>query len=126
MYPYVNCKQKIDPELINMLRNLYSIEPKAELYFTNTTVLKEGIYLNFSVQINNEGLIDAKSIFLEIYADDKKVDSFDLKDMEFGAGENFWVNNLKLPSLKIETIKMRIISETPEYNYENNIIEVGV
>jgi len=126
MYPYVNCRQRIDPELINMLIELYSIEPLAELYFKNVSVVKTGIYLNFSVQINNEGLVNAKNVSLEVYDENKKIDSFDLKEIKFGSGETFWVGNLMLNSINTQKIILKIVSNSREYNNGNNVIELKI
>jgi hypothetical protein len=65
MYPYVNCKQEIDSEMISILRQLYSIQAKAELYFFNVSIIKSGIYLNFSVNVNNDGLIMQRMLSLK-------------------------------------------------------------
>jgi hypothetical protein len=126
MYPYVDCKQRIDPEAIDILVGLYSIEPAAELYFENASAVKTGIYLNFSVQINNEGLIDAKKVSLEVYGNERKIDSFELKDIGIGVSQSFWVSNLKLDSISTRKIMIKIISGSREYNEKNNVIELEV
>jgi hypothetical protein len=126
MYSYVDCKQKINPELINMLVDLYSIEPLPELYFINITAIKTGIYLNFSVGIANDGLMDAENVSLEVYSGENKIDSFNLENIEFGTSTSFYVRNLKLPSFDTNKIDFNIILSQNEFNKNNNFAEVGV
>jgi len=127
MYPYVKCEQKINPELTNKLKELYSIEPLPELYFSNITALKTGRYLNFSVQINNEGLKEAEHIKLKV-SDEKYNDlgSFDFKSLPVGTSNMFYVTYLKLQS--DDTKKINLILDYPgkEYNKYNNILELSV
>ena len=126
MYPYIDCKQIINPELINQLKEIYSIEPLPELYFMNVSAVKTDNYLNFSVQINNDGLNDAENVNLNVYADNEKVDNFDLKTIAIGSGQVFYVNNLKLPSSNIKTVKLEIYYSGKEYKKDNNVIELSV
>jgi len=126
MYPYVDCKQRIDLELINSLIRIYSIEPLAEIYFLNASGIKSGLYLNFSVKIINEGLVNAEKIILEVYEDNRKTDVFDLKDINSGITQGFWIGNMKLNSLSTKEIKLKIITKTREYSYENNVVELKV
>ncbi len=125
LYPYIDCKQTINPEVIKMLKELYSVEPLPELYFTNISAVKTGRYLNFSVQINNEGLIDANGVTLEVYSGDEKIDSFDLKNIEVGISQQFYVTNLKIPS-DTAKIKLEIIYAGKEFKKDNNIAELVV
>ena len=126
LYPYVECKQEINPQVISEIKRLYSIEPKAELYFTNVTAVKTGSYLNFSVQVNNEGLLDANGVSLEVDANNQKIDSFDLKNIEIGIGQKFYVTNLKLPSSTVDKIIIKIIYSGIEYKKDNNNVELSV
>lgn len=126
MYPYSGCEQKISPEMIEKIKELYSIPPKAEIYFENITASKKGIYFDFEVMVRNEGLIAAKNISLEVYSEEKKIDSFDLGVLEPGEGTSFNVQNLRLTSRNVEAVRMLLITETDEYNLENNELELNV
>jgi len=126
MYPYSKCDQKINPEMIEKIKELYSIEPKAELYFENLTASKKGIYLDFNVMIRNEGLIEAENITLEIYSEEKKVGSFDLNSLDSGEGTSFDVTNLKLTSKNVGKVKILILTKTEEYYADNNAAELEI
>ena len=126
LYPYVGCDQRIDPKLIDMLTKLYLIEPKAELFFSNTSAIKTGIYLNISTEVNNYGMIDANGVTLEVLGDDTKIEDFDLKKIEFGAKETFAIGNMRLNSIDTKKITLKITSLAKEYNEQNNVIELEI
>lgn len=129
MYPYLDCEQEIKPKLIDHMVQLYSIEPFAELYFGNISAYMEKYlgkdYLNFNITINNDGIIDAENVGLEVRVQNKSIKSFELENIKFGAAHKLYVKNLALPyrSSKIEFI---IVTTSKEPNAENNRIELEV
>ena len=122
--PYLDCKQELSQEHINKLIELYSVEPLPDLYFENANATISGRYLSFDVSVKNQGLINAKDVFLKIYSEDKFIEEFELGEIKFGAGKRFYVKNLKLPALSINKIKLKIISENNELIENNNIINL--
>jgi predicted Zn-dependent protease len=130
MHPYLNCNQKINSELVNHMRQLYSIEPFSELYFEDVSAYKERYagkwYLNFNVSVSNIGIIDAENVLLQVYADDSLVEIFELDDNKFGGGENFYVKNLLLSPQSAESIKFILITSTKENNKGNNVLELTI
>lgn len=127
MYPYINCNQEINPELIKKLKQLYSIEPLAELYFSNISAVKTGNYLNFSVQINNEGLFDAENVNLKVLdSENKEIDSFAFEKLPIGTSSTFSVTYLRLPSSSTSRIKLFLDYSGKEYNKNNNLVELSV
>ncbi len=126
MYPYVECNQIINPELIKQLIKLYSVKPVAELYFSNMTAVKTGMYLNFDSSIINDGLITAKAVTLELYAGNEKLNVFNLETVEFGSGVKYSAQNVKLPSADIKTVTFKIVTTTDEFDKNNNIVELSV
>ncbi len=126
MYPYLNCQQKISPDLINKLKEIYSVTAKADLKFSNVSAIKSGKYLNLSFQIKNEGLITSEKILLEIYADGTKIDSENIEAMDSGTGQEFKLSNIKLLSEKTQEITLSIKTSSEEYSKENNFIAVKI
>lgn len=120
MYPYVDCKQKIDEEMIETLKQLYSSPVLAEIHFTNASVVKYGNYINISIEIKNSGLINSNQVILEVYGDNTKLDKFELGTMGFGEGKSFTVSNLKLQNKNTKEILFRLEVNQEEYNKENN------
>jgi len=126
MYPKTDCTQELKQAYIQMLKDLYKIEPKSELYFKEAeNITKAGKYLGFDVMVVNYGIIDAKEVNLTIYADSQKVESFDLGEINLGEGKRFSVKNLKLPSINTKEIELKIESNNSEYDYNNNIIRAN-
>jgi len=126
MYPYVDCEQKINPEMIEKIKELYSVPAKAEIYFDAVNASKTGIYLDFNIMVKNEGLIDSDNITLEVYSGEKIIDSFDLGNLEPGEGTSFRVKNLKLNSRNTENVKLILKTKISEYNMNNNVIELNI
>jgi hypothetical protein len=46
-----------------------------------------------------------------------------LKNIDIGVSKSFWVGNLRLKSISADKISLKIITESEEYDKENNIIE---
>ena len=126
LYPYVECNQNIPEEVINELKRLYSIKPMAELYFSNLTASKKGFFLSFDVGIINEGLVDAKSVMLEVYAGNEKIDVFNLDNIEFGTRVQYTAANVKLPYSQTNDITFNIVTVTDEFDKANNIAKLSL
>ncbi len=127
MYPYLkSCDQKLDNCIINDLKKLYSQENLADLYFENIHGVKKGRYLDFNISIKNSGVVDAKKIILSIFDSDKRLKDFELNNISFGAGINFYVENLKLKSRNSKSIKFIIDVDDliKEIDEENNNAEL--
>jgi hypothetical protein len=125
-YPYLDCKQRLDEATIKILKEAYSTEPKAELYFTNVSATKIGKYLNVGVEIDNNGIIDAKAVSFDIYLGESKIGSYGLNEITLGAGKTIYLTNLKIPNNNERRIVLNITSITPEYEYGNNELELMI
>lgn len=126
LYPLLDCKQELSLEHISVLQELYSIEPLAELFFSRADISKKSKYLNFDILIENQGIVDAGEILLNITANEKQIKTFDFNKIEFGTGRTLNVENLKLPSRSTTNIQFRIQTPQNEYNKENNVLEAEV
>ena len=126
LYPYLQCGQELNSEMIDYLEELYSIAPLPEIYFINISAVKSGVYLDFNLEIRNIGLEDIKNVTLKVYGDGKFTEKFDLGEMEYGAGKAFSVNYMKLPSHKVKVIKFELEIKEQEYDKTNNEIELEI
>lgn len=127
MYPYLeSCDQKLDESIISNIKELYSKENLPDLYFENVTAVKKGRYLDFNVTIKNSGTVDAENVFLSVFDDNDKIEDFNLKDITFGAGVTYSVQNLKLNSRSSTNINLAIDAEDliKEIDEKNNIVEL--
>lgn len=125
MYPYLNCKQRLNPDLINKLIELYSIEAKTEIIFSNVSVIGFLNYVNISFQVKNEGLANAENVIFEVYAGDVKVYDENFGEMNSGTGQEFKLSNLEVPKDEKE-INLLVKTDSKEYNKENNLIKVQI
>ena len=124
MFQYLeSCSQKLDESIINTLKELYSKENLPDLYFNNVTGVKKGRYLDFNVTVKNSGTIDAENVFLAVFDGEDRLDNFDLKNIDFGAGISFSAQNLKLNSRSSNNIKLVIDADNlvKEIDEENNL-----
>ena len=126
MYPYLNCEQEINPELISHMIKIYSIKPYAELSFGKVNAYTERalgkLYLNFNISITNDGIIDAEETMLSVYSGNVLIESFELETIKLGAGKNFYVNNLPMSAVS-NSVKFELSTNSNEPNKDNNIIE---
>ena len=125
-YPYLDCRQRLDEATINILKEVYSTEPKADLYFTNVSATKVGKYLNVGVEIDNAGIVDAKEVSFDIYLGEIKIGNYGLNEINLGAGKTIYLTNLKLPNNNEKRVLLNITSITPEYEYNNNKLELTI
>jgi hypothetical protein len=124
LYPYFACDQELGDEFVDDLIRLYSIEPKAEIYYKNVSADKSGVYLNFNISLVNEGLIEAKAVSLIVEGDGKEQEEFELKDVDVGTITTFSIENFRLSSRNIDEIEFRLVTETEEYSLENNVAKL--
>lgn len=124
MYNTTRCDQKLTDDIIERLNKLYLIESLPDLTFENVEANKIGRYLNFKVEIRNQGLSKARNVELSIRSEEK-IEEFDLGDISYGAGKVFRARNVKLPSRNVETLKF-IIEAGEELELKNNEVELSV
>ncbi len=122
MYPLYGCDKELDEEIVARLKELYSQDSLPDLTFMNVNAVKKGRYLDFTVQIKNQGLKKSQATKLAIYADDKLVDNIDIKGEEVGYILILEIKNMRLPSRNLRTIRFVIDpdNEVAEIIEENN------
>ncbi len=127
MYSYLkSCSQKLDEEIITDLKELYSEENLADLYFEGAEAVKKGKYLDFNVTIRNSGDVGAENVILSVLDNGEKLKDFDLNDIPFGASVIFNVAYLELRSRSSDNIRLVIDAGNSirEFDKENNIAEL--
>jgi hypothetical protein len=116
LYPTLNCNQIIDQDIIDSINLLYSVRNNPDLKIDRVNATKSGRYLNFYIEVSNQGLKVADKVSLGIYEGEKLVEEFDLKEIEIGVKKTLDVENLKVSrsSNKISFI----------VDYQNSIQEI--
>jgi hypothetical protein len=120
LYPYYHCKQKVPSEIITHLDNLYSQEAKAELFFSNLETEKHSEYLDYKIEIKNEGIIAANEVILTIKEGNTEIDKTDFSTIDSGETKIYTVQNQRLPSKSSNKLTFTISTSTEEYSLENN------
>ncbi len=125
MYSVYRCDQKITLNIINTLKELYSIEPLPDAKITELSVVKKGRYLDFNITISNEGLADIENISLMILSEGKEISQFYLQEIYKGYARTLIITNSKMFSSNINTIDFYIDYENliPEIDESNNHIQ---
>jgi hypothetical protein len=129
MYPFLeSCSQELDDVIVKELNRLYSEENLPDLYFSDLSAVKKGIYLDFNLTIKNSGVIDARDVKLTILDNGEKVDTFDLQSINYGSGMILGMENLKLLHRDPKEIKfvIDIDNEIKEFDKGNNIAYVNL
>lgn len=122
MYNFSECIQKIDPQIISQIAFLYKYPSLPDIQIEKVNATKKGQYLNFGIEIINEGLADSPPANLSIYANDKKINDYGLESIEIGEGRVLMVENLRIP---ISTEKISFIIDPQntfqELEKQNNV-----
>jgi hypothetical protein len=128
MYNVSKCNQRITEDMIDLIDELYSIEPLADAFIENLTVIKKGRYLDFNVTVSNDGLIGVNSINLTIFAEGREFNVIELGELNIGYSRVLKVTNNKLPSKSVENIKfvLDVDDNIRELNEENNFMQMTI
>jgi len=128
MYNVSNCGQKITPDIIRLIEELYSIAPLPDAKISKLSAVKRGKYLDFNITITNDGLTDIENINLTLSAEGKKLDEIPLGKIGVGYVRTLRVTNLKLPSRSLKEIIFEVDHESlvKELDENNNLIKMTV
>jgi hypothetical protein len=122
LYPTLKCDQEIDVEIIDSINRLYSVKSLPDLIIHSTAATKSGRYLNFHIEILNQGLITSSPANLDIYANDEFVEKFEIGAISIGARKIFDVENLRVHGstnkIKFRVDNQNLIEELDEQNNE--------
>jgi hypothetical protein len=126
MYNFSNCGQKIGEDTINKINEIYSIPPYPDLVFENVSVVMHGRYLNSNFTIKNIGLGSSEEMELNFYADNQKVESMDIAELEPGTGMKITLQNSFINQIDVKEIRMEIDYPLSELEKNNNKIILKV
>lgn len=124
MYPLVNCDQEIDSEIINEINRIYSFESLPDLVISKLVSNSSGRYINFEIEVANQGLKDSVKNTLEIVSEGEVDKSYDLGVIEIGKKKILLVQNLKVEDNK--NVEFRVIPEGKDLNTKDNIAKLVV
>jgi len=123
MYPFTDCKQTIDEEIISEINKLYSEPSLPDLIIESLTANKTGRYLNLEVTASNQGLKKIEASELDLLSNNKLIQNFSIGELDIGSKRHLTIQNLKIPKDTTRiTVKLR--SRSPEISKENNQVEI--
>jgi hypothetical protein len=128
MYPVTDCSQVFSDDIAKEIKRLYSIPELSDLAISNISASKHGIYINFDIEVRNNGLAECQGIKLVLSSRNKTIDTFDMKDMNYGEGRILNVENVRIPitMLNLDEITFSVESQSQEMEYDNNQVTLAI
>lgn len=120
MYPISNCDQQIDQVYFDKINSLYSYASLPDLEIENLSFSITNRFLDYNLTVQNEGLTYAGASYLDIYADDKKIDTINIESLNVGYGEKLTMANFLISKISFSSIKFVVRTDYEELNKENN------
>lgn len=122
MYNISFCNQEIGKDTITRIEELYEQIPLPDLAIKNASVIIEKGYLNTTINLRNDGLVDCTSSTLLFKINGKEIKSMNVSGMEIGTGISFDISNLKVREKNIENFSLEILYSEKEIDKENNLL----
>jgi len=128
MYPVSECNQVLSDDIIQEILRLYNLPELADIYITNVSAVKHGIYIDFDIEIKNQGIENARNITLVLSSENKEIEKFDLKEINYGEGKILEVENIRIPitMLNLDEIKFSVETESEELDKSNNQVTLTI
>lgn len=128
MYNVSDCKQRITPDMVNVLNDLYAIDPYPDLVISDLSANKRGRYLDFNITVLNEGLLDSGSFEIALLTRGEVFETFDIEEIRVGHGRTIRATNVRLPSLRVESLNFEVdyYKAVTEFNEDNNLVQMRV
>ncbi len=128
MYNVSSCDQRITQDIIDLVNELYSVEPLPDAVVGEISAVKKGKYLDFNITVLNEGLIGLGNMELFVVVEGEEIQSFSLGKIDVGFGRVIKAENIKLPSRNVEVIDfiIDVKNTVRELNKENNAVRMMV
>ena len=134
MFNVSGCDQRMSDDMVDIITELYSIEPLSDAKIDSVSGSVMGNYLNFNISVLNEGLIGIDNISLTVFSSTKDnssewevVDNVRLGEIGIGYGRTLRLENMKLPR-NVKRIKFAVDADNVvrELDEDNNVVEMRV
>jgi len=123
LYPITNCGQQIDSSIISDIDRLYSVPPLPDLTIEGVEANKTGRYINFGINISNQGLSDSLNSTLYVYSGNEEIENYVLNDIEIGKKKMLRVGNLFSRSMD-NSLRFEVKTDETELSKDNNVVDV--
>lgn len=127
MYNTSRCDQRMSEDMVEVMQDLYSIEPLADARIDDVSAVVKGRYLDFNISILNEGLSDIVDVNMTILVDGENIKNIQIGNIEIGYGRILRIENMRLPR-SIEKIEFIVdfYNLVRELDEGNNAVELVV
>jgi hypothetical protein len=125
MYNVSNCNQELGKDSIETINKLYSAETLPDLNILNVEGEINSLYLNFDIEIQNQGLAPSSPGKISVYGDGKLIKNFDIKGIEIGFGRVVKFENVLLKK-NVKTVEFVIDIPNQELDKKNNRKELKI
>jgi len=126
MYNFSSCDQTIGEDMIQTINTLYAVPSLPDLKFGDVSAVMSGRFLNINVTVINEGLVDAGSSTVVIYADGKVLKEISIESLEVGQGIITMIQNLFVSQFNVKKLELVINDNFYEISKDNNRMELEI
>ncbi len=126
MYGISKCNQEIGQDIIDTIDNLYSTPSYVDLSIENVSAVMHGKYLDTNLTIVNNGLKNSGNSIVKIYADEKLIKEFEVKELEIGYGTKITLTNILVLQISTDELKFVVSYDGPELSKEDNEIKLNI
>lgn len=123
MYPYTECDQIIEQEIIDEIARIYHEDALPDLVIETVKASKAGRYLGFEAVISNQGIEDSEGSELIVIIKREEVKTIEIGSLEIGVRKILTITNLPV-SRNTEEITFSVQTDEEELGKENNQVEL--
>ena len=126
MYEVSRCNQEIGQDTLNLIDELYSIESLPDLLFEDASASMSGRYLDVSMTIRNNGLIESGMSKVLVYADGDLIKELDVEEIPIGSGKIITMTNILVLQSSVSDLRLSIDYSQRELKKGNNEITLKI
>jgi len=126
MYNISNCKQTLGEDIPQMINLLYGYPSQPDLSFENSSASMKGKYLDVTISVRNNGLIDSPPAKIIVYADESIVQETTLDSLEVGSGKIITLTNIWVKQISVSKIKFVINASFEELDKSDNTLVLEI
>jgi len=122
MYGISKCSQTLGDDIPSLINEIYSISSYPDLTLEEASPEVHGKYLDVNISVRNNGLKLAEASLINIYYDDKIVETIDVPELDVGFGIKLILKNILTKKSNFDELKFVIETASEELDKKNNEI----
>ena len=125
MFNISKCSQEMGQDSIDLINTLYSVESLPDLNILNVSGRIHSRYLDFQIEIQNQGLAPSSNGNINVYGDEKLIKSFELNPIDTGYGKIISIENILLVR-NVKEIQFEVEIPDRELDKKNNVKKLSL